>query len=79
MVAAKRELRRISILYWKWEETVTKVEGRAKVLNAFFASVLNRKTNCSLGIHHPETEDRDGENNEAPVIQGEMAMTCYVT
>ena len=54
------------------ENIVTKAEGKAEVLNAFLASVLNRKTNCSLGIHHPEMEDRDGENNEAPIIQREV-------
>ncbi|KAK4828709.1 LOW QUALITY PROTEIN: hypothetical protein QYF61_000547 [Mycteria americana] len=51
---------------------VTKDEGEAEVLNAFFASVFNRKTTCSLGTQPPELEDRDGEQNEAPRIRGEM-------
>ncbi|KAK4827442.1 hypothetical protein QYF61_017999 [Mycteria americana] len=47
---------------------VTKDEEKAEVLNAFFAPVFNSKTSCSP----PELEDRDGEQNEAPIIQGEM-------
>ncbi|KAK4812027.1 LOW QUALITY PROTEIN: hypothetical protein QYF61_025018 [Mycteria americana] len=30
------------------------------------------KTSCSPGTQPPELEDRDGEQNEAPIIQGEM-------
>ncbi|KAK4828051.1 hypothetical protein QYF61_023089 [Mycteria americana] len=34
--------------------------------------VFNSKTSCSRGTQPPELEDRDGEQNEAPIIQGEM-------
>ncbi|KAK4828384.1 hypothetical protein QYF61_026122 [Mycteria americana] len=30
------------------------------------------KSSCSRGTQPPELEDRDGEQNEAPIIQGEM-------
>ncbi|KAK4828451.1 hypothetical protein QYF61_026676 [Mycteria americana] len=34
--------------------------------------VFNSKTSCSQGTQLPELEDRDGEQNEAPIIKGEM-------
>ncbi|KAK4807071.1 hypothetical protein QYF61_018412 [Mycteria americana] len=52
--------------------TVTKDEEKAEVPNAAFASVFNSRANCSLGTQPLELEDRDGDQNGAPIIQGEI-------
>jgi len=51
---------------------VTNDEEEAEVLNAFFASIFNSKTDCVQVTQPPELKDRDSEQNEAPIIQGEM-------
>jgi len=49
--------------------TETKDEEKAEVLNDF-VSVFNSKNSCSPCTQPPELEDRDEEQNEAPIIQG---------
>ena len=49
---------------------MTKDEEKAEF--AFFASMFNSKTSCSPGTQPPELEDREGKQNEAPIMQGEM-------
>ncbi|KAK4828285.1 LOW QUALITY PROTEIN: hypothetical protein QYF61_024950 [Mycteria americana] len=51
---------------------VAKDEEKAEVLHAFFASVLSSKASCFPGTEPRELQDRDGEQNEAPIIQGDM-------
>jgi len=51
---------------------VTKDEQKAEVLNACCVPVFNGKTSCSQSTQTTELEDRDGEQNEAPIIQGEL-------
>jgi len=46
---------------------VTKVEEKADILNAFFATVFNNKASCSLGIQPPELADSDSGQNETPI------------
>jgi len=47
------------------------VEEKAEVLNACFASVFHSKTSSSPVTQPPEVENRDGEQNEGPIIHGE--------
>ena len=49
---------------------VTKDEEKSEVLSACFA--FKSKTSCSQGTQPTELEDRNGEQNEALIIQGEM-------
>ncbi|KAK4829828.1 hypothetical protein QYF61_006838 [Mycteria americana] len=57
------------------ENIVTKDDKKAEVLHAFFSSVFNIQTSCSQGTQPPELDkgDKDREQNEAPIIQGEMS------
>jgi len=58
---------------------VTKAAEMAEVLNACFSSVFNSKTSCSWTTQPSELEDRDGEKNGTPIIQGEMVSDFYTT
>jgi len=51
---------------------VIKEEEKAEVFSAFFASVLNTKTNYSQGTQPSELEDRDENQNEVPITHEEM-------
>ena len=53
---------------------------KAEELHAFLASVFNSQTSCSRCVQPPELlEDRDGQQSEASMIQGEIPATCYTT
>lgn len=51
---------------------MTEDEEKAELCNAFFATVFNSQANFILGTQSPEMKDRNGEQNESPIIQGEM-------
>ncbi|KAK4828588.1 hypothetical protein QYF61_000040 [Mycteria americana] len=72
-ISSKRRAKEnLQLLVDRGGNTVTKDEEKAEVLNAFFASVFNSRADCSLGTQPLELEDRDGDQNGAPIIQGEM-------
>ncbi|KAF1468861.1 hypothetical protein FQV17_0013719, partial [Megadyptes antipodes antipodes] len=61
-------------------DIVTEDEEKAEVLNACFASVFNRQTSYPQGTRPPELEDRDGEQDERPIIQEEAVndLLCHL-
>lgn len=74
---ATKGVKRISIHYLMLGKTVMKYEEKAED-KVFFVSLFSSETKYSLGIHHPELEDRDGGQNEALIIH-EKIVTCYTT
>lgn len=51
---------------------MTKAEENDEVFDAISDSVFYSKTNYSWSTWPPDLEERDGEQNEAPTIQGKM-------
>lgn len=49
-----------------------KAEENTEVFDAMFDSVSYSKTSYSWSAWPPDLENRDGEPNEGPIIQGEM-------
>ena len=59
------------------DNTVTKNQDKAEVLNAFFASVFKSKTSCSLGTQPLVLVDRDGEQTKPCIVHSEMVLDLF--
>ncbi|PKU33840.1 rna-directed dna polymerase from mobile element jockey-like [Limosa lapponica baueri] len=55
-----------------WGNIATKDEEKAEILNAFFASTFTSQPSYPQGIQPPALEDKDGEENNPPIIQEEV-------
>lgn len=51
---------------------MVKDKKKAEVLYILFPSVFSSRTSCLLDNNTPEVENRDGEQNDAPVIHNEL-------
>lgn len=51
---------------------VTKDEEMPEALKDWGREGINSKSSCSQGTKPPKLEERDRDQNEAPVIQGEI-------
>lgn len=50
-----------------------KEEEKAEKFNGFFASLFKSKDSCPQGTQPYELEERNREQNDCPVIQGDMS------
>ncbi|PKU32062.1 polycomb group ring finger protein 3 [Limosa lapponica baueri] len=60
-------LKFVVVTRWRFKD-----EEKAEILNAAFASVFNSRTSFPQGVQPPELEDKDGEQNNPPIIQEEV-------
>jgi len=76
----KRAKQSLHPLMGVWSNTANKDEEKAKVLNAFFASVFTSQTGYSQGSQPPVLEDRERVWNKLPIIQEEAVnnLLCHL-
>lgn len=79
-INSKRAKVKFHSLLDKEGNTVTKDEGKAEVLFAFFASFFSSKTSYAQSNWPPDLVGRDREQQKrAPVIHEEVISDCCVT
>lgn len=59
----KGGLRRVPVFYWR--HGAGRIQGKTEVLHA---SICGTKTSCSLSAELPELEEKEEEENKAPII-----------